>query len=117
MGYKSTLLYVTPMLTQEQKHAHVQWVIQHNDDHCSRTMFTDETCYQLLRDTISRWSRNPSTEVKRRTKSEQKIMVSRGISIKGPIGYHSFKTIMYGSYCVQILQDPLILNARRQFGR
>ena len=40
-----------------------------------------------------------------------------GISIKGLIGYHFFKTIMDGSYYVQILQDHLISNSRRQFGR
>jgi len=45
MGYKSTLPYGTPMLTQEQKDAHVQWAIQHKDNDWSRTVFTDETCY------------------------------------------------------------------------
>ena len=33
------------------------------------------------------------------------------------IGYRSFKTIIDGSYHVQILQDQLIPNARRQFGQ
>ena len=113
MGYKSTLPYSTPMLTQEQKHARVQWAIQHKDDDWSRTLFTDETCYQLFRNTIRRWSRNPSTEVKRIPKNKQKIMAWGGISIKGLTGYHSFKTIMDGSYYVQILQDHLIPNARR----
>ncbi len=32
MGYKSTLPYGTPMLTQGQKDARVQWVIQYKDD-------------------------------------------------------------------------------------
>ena len=44
MGYKSTLPYGTPMLTQEQNHARAQWSIQHKDDDWSRTIFTDETC-------------------------------------------------------------------------
>ena len=55
MGYKSTLLYGTPMLTLEQKHARVQWAIQHKDDDWSRTIFTDETCYSLFCHTIHRW--------------------------------------------------------------
>jgi len=117
MGYKSTLPYGTPMLTQAYKDARVQWEIQHKDDDWSRTIFTDETCYQLFRNTIRRWSRNPSAEVKRIPKNKQKIMVWGGISIKGLIGYHSFKTIMDGSYYAQILQDHLISNARKQFGR
>ena len=65
MDYKSTLPYATPMLTQEQKYAHLQWAIQHKDDYCSQVIFTDEICYQLFGNTIRRWSRNPSTEVKR----------------------------------------------------
>ena len=113
MGYKSTLPYGTPMLTQEQKHARIQWAIQHKHDDWSRTIFTDETCYQLFRNTIRRRSRNPSTEVKRIPKNKQKIMVWGGISIKDFIGYHSFKTIINGSYYVQILQGHLIPNARR----
>ena len=75
MGYKSTLPYAAPILTQEQKHARVHWAIQHKDDDWSRTIFTDETCYQLFRNTIRGWSQNPSTEVKRIPKDKQKIMV------------------------------------------
>ena len=44
-------------------------------------------------------------------------MVWGGISIKGLIGCHSFKTIVGGSYYIQILQDHLIPNAKRQFSR
>ena len=47
MGYKSTLLYGTPILTQKQKHGLIQWPIQHKDDHCSRTTFTDENCFAI----------------------------------------------------------------------
>ena len=63
MGYKNTLSYATPMLTEEQKHARVQWAIQHKDDHWSRTIFTDEICYQSFHNIIRSWSRNPSTEI------------------------------------------------------
>ena len=42
------------------------------------------------------------------------MMVWGGISIKGLIGYHSFKIILDDSYYVQ---DHPIPNARRQFGR
>ncbi|CAF4121092.1 unnamed protein product, partial [Rotaria magnacalcarata] len=59
MGYKSALPYRTSMLTQKHKEARVQWAIQHKDDDWSRTIFTDETSYQLFRNTIRRWSKNP----------------------------------------------------------
>ena len=44
-------------------------------------------------------------------------MVWGGISIKGVIASHSLKTVLDDSYYVQILQDYLTPNARRQFGR
>ena len=83
MGYKSTLPYGIPMVTQEQKNARVQWTIQHKDDHWSWTICTDETCYQLFRNAIRRWSRNSSIKVKRIPRNKQKWMVWGGISIKG----------------------------------
>ena len=54
LGYKSSLPYKTPMLTQQQKDARVQWAIKHQNDDWSRTIFTNETCYQLFRNTIRR---------------------------------------------------------------
>jgi len=117
MSYTSTLPHGTPMLTQEQKDARVRWAIQNKDDDWNRTVFTDETCYQLFRNTIRRWSLNPSAEVKRIPKNKQKIMVWGGISIKGLIGYHSFKTIMDGPYFVRILEDHLVPGAKKKFGR
>ena len=117
LAYKSSLPYKTPMLTQQQKDARVQWAIKHQNDDWSRTIFTDETCYQLFRKTIRRWSKNPKAEVKRIPKNRQKILVWGGFSIKGLVGYHSFTNIMNGAYYIQILQDHLIRNAWKQFGR
>ena len=84
--HTSTLPRGTPMLTQQHKNARVQWAIKHKNDDWSRIIFIDETCYQLFRNTIRRWSLNPSAEVKRIPKNRQKIMVWGGISIKGLIG-------------------------------
>jgi hypothetical protein len=98
MGYKNTLPYESPMLTQEQKDARIQWAIQHKDDDWNRTIFTDKASYQLFRNTVRLWSRNPRAEVKRIPKNRQKIVVWGGISIKGLVGYHSFKTILDGPY-------------------
>ncbi|CAF4496751.1 unnamed protein product [Rotaria sp. Silwood2] len=75
LGYRSTLPQGTPMLTQKHKDARVQWALKHQDDDWTRTVFTDETCYQLFRNTIRRWSKNPKGELKRIPKNRQKIMV------------------------------------------
>ena len=47
MSYKSTLPYATPMFTQKQKYAHLQWPIQHKGDPCSRIIFPDESCFAV----------------------------------------------------------------------
>ena len=75
LRYKSSLPYKTPMLTQQQKDARVQWAIKHQNDDWSGTIFTDETCYQLFRKTIRRWSKNAKAEVKRIPENRQKILV------------------------------------------
>jgi hypothetical protein len=77
------------MLTQKHKEMRVQWALQHKDDDWSRTVFSDETSYQLFRNTIHRWSKNAKAELKRIPKNRQKIMVWGGFSRKGPLSCHS----------------------------
>ena len=105
------------MLTQKPKDARVQWAEQHKDDDWSQTVFTDETSYQVFRNTIRRWSKNPKGEKKLILKNRQKILVWGAISAKGLMGYHAFKCIMDGAYYVRIFEDHLISNPRKQFAR
>ena len=44
-------------------------------------------------------------------------MVWGAISIKGQVGFHSFRRRIDGSYYVQILQENLIHEARKTFGQ
>jgi len=105
------------MLTQKQKERRVQWTLHHKDDDWSRTVFSDETSYQLFRNTILRWSKNPQAEFKRIPRNRQKIMVCGAFSTKEPISCHSFQRIMDGPYYVRILQEHLLRGARKQLGR
>ena len=116
-GYKNILPHATLMLTQKQKERRVQWALQHKDDDWSRTVFSDETSYQLFRNTILRWSKNPQAEFKRIPRNRQKIMVCGAFSTKEPISCHSFQRIMDGPYYVRILQEHLLRGARKQLGR
>ena len=116
MGYKSTLPRATPMLTKEHKERRIQWAQQHLDDNWNRTIFSDESSFQLFRNTVRRWSKNSRKEVKRIPKNRQKIMVWGAISVKGQIGFHSFRRTMDGPYYVEILEDNLIGEARKKFG-
>ena len=80
-------------------------------------MFTGETCYQLIRNTVRRWSKNPKAEIERIPKNRQKIMAWGSICVKGLVGFYSLKDIMDGAYYIRILKNHLISNARRLFGR
>ena len=54
----------TPMLMKKQKDTRIHWAIKHKKGDWSRTIFTDETFYQLFRNTIRRWSKYPKAETK-----------------------------------------------------
>ena len=70
MGYRNTLPQGTLMLTQKHKDTRVQWALTHQDADWTRTVSTDETCYQLFRNTIRRWSKYLKGELKRIPKKQ-----------------------------------------------
>jgi transposase len=116
LGYENVLPRGTPMLTNEQKEGRVQWALAHKDDDWNRTVFSDETSYQLFRNTIRRWSKHAQEEKKRIPKNKQKIMVWGAFSNKGQISCYSFRTTMDGPLYVEILRKHLLTGARKQFG-
>lgn len=116
LGYRNVLPRATPMLTQQQKERRVKWAMQHKNDDWSRTVFSDETSFQLFRNTVRRWSKHAGREFKRIPKDRQKVMAWGACSSKGQLAFHSFKRIMDGSYYVSILREHLLCGARRQFG-
>jgi len=115
LKYENCLPLNTPMLTQEQKEHRVKWAKEHLNDNWKSTVFTDESSFQLFRNTIRRWSKNPKEEKKRIPKNRQKVHVWGSISYRGTIGFHSFQNIMDSEYYIEILENNLISNAKRQF--
>jgi hypothetical protein len=63
------------MMTVEHHVQRLKWANAHADNNWSQTVFSDETCFQLFRNTVRRWSKNPQAEVKRIPKNRQKVMV------------------------------------------
>ena len=116
-GYRSVLPINTPMLTVEQKQNRVEWAKKHQDDDWNHTIFTDESSFQMFRNTVRRWSKNPEIEVKRIPKNRQKVHIWGAISIKGVVGYHTFRTNLNGIYFVDILKHHLLPGATIQFKR
>ena len=107
-GYRSVLPVSTPMLTAEQKQNRVEWAKKHQGDDWNRTILTDESSFQLFRNTVRRWSKNPEIEVKRIPKNRQRVHMRGAIRIKGVVDYHTFKTSFNGIYFVDILKHHLL---------
>jgi hypothetical protein len=116
MGYSNVLPRKTPMLTDEHRFRRIEWAETHKNDNWDRTIFSDETCFQLFRNTIRRWTRDPGSEVKRVPKNRQKVMVWGAISVKGKVGLCIFDGIMDARRYIDILQKNLLPAANRYFG-
>ena len=70
MGYKNILPRVTHMLTKEQKEKRVIWAMKHKNDDWNQTVFSDESYFQLFRNTVRHWSKTPQKELKRIPKNK-----------------------------------------------
>ncbi len=60
--YMSILPKATPVLIKDHKLRRVEWAQRHLDTNWSRVVFSDETSYQLFRNTVRRWSKNAKDE-------------------------------------------------------
>ena len=117
MGYKNILPRVTHMLTKEQKEKHVIWAMKHKNDDRNQTVFFDESCFQLFRNAVCRWSKTPQKELKRIFKNKQKVTVWGAIGAKGKISCHTFRFNMDAPFYIEILQNHLLPAARQQYAQ
>lgn len=106
LGYKNDLPLATPMLTDKHKENRVKWAQAHLSDNWKKTFFSDETCFQLFRNTIKQWYKG-ARPTRRIPKDRTKICVWGGFCAKGKSNLFCFQEIMTGSYYVEILQKNL----------
>src|SRR5437016_5247256 len=55
IGYQKSLPRATSMLTDDHKRQRVEWAQNHLNDDWENTLFSDETAFQLFRNTVERW--------------------------------------------------------------
>jgi len=113
IGYKKSLPIATPMLTQKHKEKRVEWAKKYLNYNWKKVLFTDETAFQLFRNTIQRWYKD-IRPVRRIPKDRTKIFAWGGFCFKGTTSLFCFQTIMTGNFYVEILQNHLP-EARRLF--
>lgn len=115
-GYRNVLPHQTPMLTERHKEKRMEWCLAHRNQNWDRVIFSDESSFQLFRNTIRRWTLRPEKETKPVPKDRKKIMVWGAFSGKGTVGFFPFMEIMDSHLYVDILKNNLVESAKYQFG-
>lgn len=105
-GYSNALPLGTPMLTDIHKQKRVQWARQHLNDDWSNTLFSDETAFQLYRNTIRRWYKGVRP-IRPLPKDRTKILAWGGFSLVGKTTLFCFRRIMDAEFYVEILRNHI----------
>jgi transposase len=103
LGYKKALPIGTPMLTDAHKRKRVEWAQKHLNDDWNDTFFSDETAFQLFRNTVERWYKG-ARPIRRIPKDRTKIFAWGGFCIKGKSSLFCFSEIMDAKFYVDILR-------------
>ena len=103
------------MLTDNHKRIRIEWAYAHLNDNWQKTLFTDETAFQLFRNTIAQWYKG-ARPVRPIPKNRVKIFAWGGFCAKGKTSLYCFQGIMTGPIYVEILQRHLP-EIRQMLGR
>jgi len=106
LGYWNALPLSTPMLTSAHKQKRVEWAQKHKDDNWKNTLFSDETSFQLFRNTIKHWYKN-ARPIRPMPKDRSKIFAWGGFCVKGKTSLFCFRRIMDGKYYTEILEKHI----------
>ncbi|CAF1253589.1 unnamed protein product [Rotaria magnacalcarata] len=93
LEYANCLPLNTPMLTEEHKERRVEWAKEHLNDDWKATIFTDESSFQLFRNTIRRWSKCAAEEKKESRRIGEKFMFGVLLVIVDESGFIRFKIL------------------------
>jgi len=117
LGYRNALPIGTPMLTDNHKAKRVEWaiIINHLHDNWETTLFSDETAFNLFRNTIRQWYKGPKP-IRPLPKNRQKVFAWGGFCVKGKTSLFCFTEIMNAEFYVGILRQHYP-EMRRMLGR
>ncbi|CAG8817273.1 14003_t:CDS:1, partial [Dentiscutata erythropus] len=96
----------TPMLTVTHKQKRLEWARKHLNDNWEKTLFSDETAFQLFRNTIKHWYKG-TRPVRCMPKDRSKIFAWGGFCAQGKTSLFCFRGIMDGPFYVDILRKHL----------
>jgi len=106
IGYKNSFPRKVPMLTESHKQARVEWARKHLNDNWRRTFFSDETAFQLFRNTIKVWYKG-KRPVRHIPKDRTKLKAWGGFWSGGKSSLFCFKETMNAEFYVGILREHI----------
>lgn len=106
LGYQNNIPLATPMLTSDHKKKRVEWAREHLEDDWETTIFTDETAFQLFRNTIRRWYKG-ARPIRAIPKDRTKILAWGGFCANGKTSLFCFNQIMDAEFYVKILRNHI----------
>ena len=106
LGYRNALPLNTPMLTPAHKQKRVEWAQKHKDDDWKKTLFSDETAFQLFRNTIKQWYKGVRP-IRPIPKDRSKIFAWGSFCVKGKTSLFCFRRIMDAKFYIEILEKHI----------
>jgi transposase len=106
LGYQNALPISTLMLTPSHKKKRVEWAEKHINDNWKKTLFSDETAFQLFRNTLKHWYKN-ARPIRPMPKDRRKIFAWGGFCVKGKTSLFCFRCKMDGKFYTEILEKHI----------
>jgi transposase len=115
LGYYAVKPQNVPILTDAHKKYRVEWAIAHANQDWSKVIFTDETSFQMFRNTLLAFQKKGQRRLKKpMPKHPYKVHFWGAMTANGTIDYFMFTQNMNGELYRTILTKNLLPSARRK---
>jgi hypothetical protein len=117
LGYKVCIPRPVPLLTKEAMVRRVTWAKAHQRKQWNKTIFSDETTFQMFRNTTQVRYKSGELKPRRATvKHPFKVHLWGAFCEKGTVGFHIFTENMNGELYREILTQNLFEQAHQLLG-
>lgn len=118
LGYRVCVPTSIPMLTGVAKERRVEWAKSHLNENWKKVIFSDETTFQLFRNTtLVRYKIGEEKPRRAVVKHPLKVHAWGAFCANGLVGFHCFTENMNGELYRDILTKNLFTSATRILGR
>ena len=113
LGYHSKIPKRVPILTDDHKKNRLEWALAHAKQDWKKVVFTDETTFQMFRNTIKAFQKGEKQQLEKpMPKHPYKIHFWGAFSAIGTISYSMFTETLDGALYRQILTSSFFPEVR-----